>query len=393
MRSLMKSKSNNKISENANASRFRLSNSENGSILKITNSYLFKPISFVGLDGIPGISRRRRVINILFHAFILIVAIETGINFALMDITKNTTSKLTFLALMSNVLTAISWFMLLYKSKDLRRLTRRIQNDCPSSTKRKMENLCLWYVCTTPILYSIFMLILVLSHPGPYYMYNYAIQNIYLKGMSSFISSFLSTFLYPTLSNLISLIFCSVCLRCCEYTRRLTFQIEICPPENFDLQTQVDLLKKQSRMEDAILRRFQNVYSSPSFLVYVAQFCACGNLLGWVVTSTDRFNDVVSMSSVVFYAVNSVGSLSASLWIAGGIAIEMKKFRDAFGEKTHKRRLMLVPYSNEASFEEGLNRMANFALSGCDILYYRRSSILTVVGAILTYTLLLLNTK
>lgn len=79
------------------------------------------------------------------------------------------------------------------------------------------------------------------------------------------------------------------------------------------------------------------------------------------------------------------------LWVVGGVPIEMEKFRLEFKKKTQKRRLMLTN-ANGGTFEDWLNDIGDFSLSGCDILHYRRSSmILTLVGAVLTYTLFLLN--
>ncbi|KAG8191097.1 hypothetical protein JTE90_008409 [Oedothorax gibbosus] len=74
-------------------------------------------------------------------------------------------------------------------------------------------------------------------------------------------------------------------------------------------------------------------------------------------------------------------------WVAGGIPLELKKLRKAFTEKSKKRALLGFALESTV-FEKLQTENEDFELSGCGILIFRRSSILGVLGNILTYGLL-----
>ncbi|KAG8199765.1 hypothetical protein JTE90_000858 [Oedothorax gibbosus] len=77
-------------------------------------------------------------------------------------------------------------------------------------------------------------------------------------------------------------------------------------------------------------------------------------------------------------------------WVAGGIPLQIKKLRKAFAEKSKERDLL--GFASESTVSENIPiENEDFELSGCGLLFFRRSSILGVIGSILTYGLLVMG--
>ncbi|KAG8199764.1 hypothetical protein JTE90_000857 [Oedothorax gibbosus] len=77
-------------------------------------------------------------------------------------------------------------------------------------------------------------------------------------------------------------------------------------------------------------------------------------------------------------------------WVAGGIPLQIKQFRKAFTEKSKERALL--GFALELTVPEKIQtENEDFELSGCGLLFFRRSSILGVIGSILTYGLLVMG--
>ncbi|GFY48346.1 uncharacterized protein TNIN_50531 [Trichonephila inaurata madagascariensis] len=91
-----------------------------------------------------------------------------------------------------------------------------------------------------------------------------------------------------------------------------------------------------------------------------------------------------------FYATNSFGSLTAILWIAGGIPIALDRLKDEYFKKAHQK-MLLASIPEEPKLEKWLFDRPEFVLTGCNIFSYRRNSLLAVVGTLLTYTFLVIN--
>ncbi|GFQ69477.1 uncharacterized protein TNCT_175121 [Trichonephila clavata] len=90
----------------------------------------------------------------------------------------------------------------------------------------------------------------------------------------------------------------------------------------------------------------------------------------------------------VFYGTPNLVSLLVLLWIAGSIPVEQHKLKVAFYKRAHSRFLTIFT-SEEPQCKREILEKTDFVLNGCSIFSYTRSSILAVLGTLLTYTLLI----
>ncbi|GFY76008.1 uncharacterized protein TNIN_213451 [Trichonephila inaurata madagascariensis] len=96
----------------------------------------------------------------------------------------------------------------------------------------------------------------------------------------------------------------------------------------------------------------------------------------------------ITIVPIVFVGILNLASLIVLLWVAGGIPLEQNKLKDAFYKIAHSRFLIVLS-PEELHFKREILDKNTLVLNGCNVFSYTRSSILAVIGTLLTYTLLI----
>ncbi|GFT33483.1 uncharacterized protein NPIL_668821 [Nephila pilipes] len=177
-----------------------------------------------------------------------------------------------------------------------------------------------------------------------------------------------------------------MCLRCSRVIKRLNREINQCKPEHFVPSKQIDILKRKAMIDD-VLEVVQRSFSTTSFFLITTNFVSCCRLFGWNLMYA--WHSVKAIETF-FYGVSSLGCLIGILWVAGGLPIEQQKLKKEFYKKS-LLRLIFVGISQEPRLTKELLDSPDFVFSGCNILFYKRSSILVVIGTLLTYTILVVS--
>ncbi|GFS51213.1 uncharacterized protein TNIN_486081 [Trichonephila inaurata madagascariensis] len=115
----------------------------------------------------------------------------------------------------------------------------------------------------------------------------------------------------------------------------------------------------------------------------------CGSVTGWFLI--ESWNDSLFpwKAETIFYGINAFLCVVSILWVAGALPIQMNKFKETFHSKTHAR-LLYYHTKDEMYLKRDLNE-PDFALTGCEMISYKRSTILAFIGTLLTYTVLVVN--
>ncbi|KAG8194919.1 hypothetical protein JTE90_021380 [Oedothorax gibbosus] len=180
-----------------------------------------------------------------------------------------------------------------------------------------------------------------------------------------------------------------MCHRSCQALKKLTVEIETVQPAEFTLSTQKSLMRRVLVTED-FLNTFQNTFSVPSFLCFLAHFIWCSGFWSIAVTGFNSNMPVFVLYRLSFAALVSYFGLMTCLWFAGGVTLAMDDLKRAYSRKTQERSLVVL---NEEGLCVGrwLYERQSPVLSGCGLLYFTRNSTLVVTGTLLTYTMLLFN--
>ncbi|GIY31196.1 uncharacterized protein CDAR_80801 [Caerostris darwini] len=201
--------------------------------------------------------------------------------------------------------------------------------------------------------------------------------------------SWLQIIMYPMWTNLIVLTYGLLCQTICKQLNLLKTHIENCPPHEFTILMQSDLVRRELKINLSV-QLLQKVFSVPSFFMACSHFCTCITALGaFILIGNSEINFMIVIQ-IGFMFVNACGGLLYCLWMAGGLPTEATKLKEAYSRKVQQKRL-LVGKVGEACFEKKLVEISSYVLSGCNIISFYRSSILAFAGTILTYAILLIN--
>ncbi|GBN99789.1 hypothetical protein AVEN_109905-1 [Araneus ventricosus] len=221
--------------------------------------------------------------------------------------------------------------------------------------------------------------------------YNNEIENPVAQILLVRIMYFLRFFVQLLFTDLIALFYCTICQCCSVIITNLTKKIQRLPPEAFGLSQQIEILKRKAEIDD-ILMSIQNIFSVPSLLMITKDFLSCATIIGWQLYYHSKSYRSDGLIGSVFYGVNCFGSLAAVLWFVGGIPIQLQKLKDAFHRK-ERQRLSFLQKQGSLQLRKELFETSEFSFTGCDIIPFRKGTFLTIIGTLLTYTVLVINMK
>ncbi|GBM68498.1 hypothetical protein AVEN_144206-1 [Araneus ventricosus] len=290
-----------------------------------------------------------------------------------------------FLHLNSYVISSFIWLSMQRKRKLLSPLIYAMKGPF---IRTKLHASLLLLICGMPIFFTTIGIIKrLLPNPHPHLLYG-AKASLETELIILSTKCFLKTCIYPTLTNLVVLLYCLICQKICRSINILTVKIEVCSPKTFTSARQEEILRCESKIID-LIQVMHKVFSIPSFLIFIAHFCTCITVVG-IMVKQDSSESYIVLCEFVLYISNSFGGLLACLWMAGGLPTEAGRFKEAFRRKM-KQRLLCIRKKDEICFQEETANISDFVLSGCDIIFFRRSSILALAGTILTYAILLMT--
>ncbi|GFY77836.1 uncharacterized protein TNIN_352721 [Trichonephila inaurata madagascariensis] len=283
------------------------------------------------------------------------------------------------------VISAIVWYALRQKRKNLTSLLKILRKRY-TLTLTKPQILVLLFIYSSAI---IVLVLFFTSHSLKNEWYIYEIKTNYtIFSIVNCIRILLQIFIYPIFTNLVAFLYCFICQSICDLVTHFTSEIRVCPFEEFTVRRQTDILRKMSGIENA-LNLTQKVFSVPSFLISVSHFCSCIAILAVEIYLKD---DLQLHRQIEWFLIfmNSFCGLLAILWKAGSLPIEAEKLKRTYRIK-FRQKLLSENKVGELHSEMDLIDTSNFVLSGCNIIYFYRSSLLALAGTILTYTVLLMS--
>ncbi|GBN28605.1 hypothetical protein AVEN_170186-1 [Araneus ventricosus] len=250
-----------------------------------------------------------------------------------------------------------------------------------------------------PVMYSISMTLTSDKRVSARFeAYGYETENVLVQVLLIYTKSFLYFLVHPTLGNIVALLYCTLCKRCCTMIQVLTKEILHTSPKTFGTAKQIQILRRKAKIDD-VLEHLQKTFSVPTLLIVVGNFLSCATVLGWFLyadSSKYQFDKMNKVNEIIyeslFYGLSSFGCLTGILWVAGGLPVQMQRFKEAFCKKAHLR---LICFENleEPQLKKELFEKPEVVLSGCDIIFFKRSTVLAVFGTLLTYTVLVVNAK
>ncbi|GFR12300.1 uncharacterized protein TNCT_571231 [Trichonephila clavata] len=282
----------------------------------------------------------------------------------------------------------IIYYVMLRKKKLLTATLSKL-NGRPSYDKS--PNFFALLLCCMPFVFTIWVTITcnkkeVAKHAA----FGYDVESVQVQILLVSTKHFLAAILHYTFLNFVALVFCILCQRCCTWIEMLTQDIQRVSPDAFGISRQIELIKQKAKIE-YILENIQEIFSWPSFFIVLQNFLSCGEIIGFYLysSSTPKYA-FRTLAQSFLHTLNSLGCLMLMIWVVGGVPIKMRKVKEAFRKK-RRLRLIYACAREEIPLYAEYFENPEFVFTGCDVISFRRSLILTIFGTLLTYTALLIN--
>ncbi|GFY80141.1 uncharacterized protein TNIN_201601 [Trichonephila inaurata madagascariensis] len=280
--------------------------------------------------------------------------------------------------------------LLLRKRRPLAALLKKTSFICHPNTERKINIITgsFWM-----LLFSYGAMFLFISkysgddYAFVFFFYKIPMESEVLKYLITYSKAFLYFFFYPTFPNITILVFCTLCHRCSHSLRNLSKELEKCPPKAFTVDVQIKYLKCRRKIVK-LLQKTQDIFSLITFVICSASFSCCFAMLGQLIFYSFKHSGLSFLSDTIFNSVSALLSLTVLFWIPGEVPIEMEKLSHA-ARKKYELRASFGIGSENPSIERALCEEKAFVLSGFNLVHFTKESVLTVMGTILTYGLLL----
>ncbi|GFR19935.1 uncharacterized protein TNCT_165111 [Trichonephila clavata] len=295
--------------------------------------------------------------------------------------------------LTSFLLTTGVYFAIYCRRQALMVVLKKLSKISKSSDEKTVNFITILILCL-PAIYSILQAIVFDDNPwfSRFETYGYDIENHTLKILYISTKFFLYALVHPAFTCLVTLLQCVLCQRFCALINDLTQKVMQVSSEDFDSSKQTDILRLKAKI-DEIFENLQYVFSVPSFLVTAINFLTCGAMIGWLLYVDDlSILPPFAIVEIAFYIVIDFSSLIALLWVTGNVPVELKKLKCEFYKKI-RSRILYFSHGGETQLRKELFGHSNFTFSGCDIISFKRSTILALSGTLVTYTFLVITVK
>ncbi|GFS46530.1 uncharacterized protein NPIL_585491 [Nephila pilipes] len=353
---------------------------------EIIPNFLFVFLQWSGFVEVSDIKVKYRFSSRIFDILLFVICVDVCVFNVI--ISESADKKLIAAYLPCPIVSAIVW----YEMRSKRKLITSLLQNIPvvnSSFYEKVVNFLVfinYFSCL--ILPAILINTVVNPKSLACFVYGYELKNSWLPFVIGILKGSLYYVLYPCATNIVAIFYISLCWRCSMYLNKLVKNISKYTPEEFVRSKQLDILKKKAKIF-RVLQNIQTVFSLPIFLIIVANSLMCSSLLGGVLIKIKLNEDNMIF---MFYFFDAILCVITILWVAGSIPVEISKFKETFHQTTHER-LLYYHATEELHLKTDLFNEPDFVLTGCNILSFRRSTILGVIGTLLTYTVLVVTTN
>ncbi|GFQ80220.1 uncharacterized protein TNCT_119311 [Trichonephila clavata] len=298
--------------------------------------------------------------------------------------------KLDIIFMSSLALTTIVWYRMRYKKKSTTNFLQKFDGTSSHSHEKKFNVLVFLTLCIPAIYSACIICGMNKSEAGLFFIYGYEIEYISIQNIIVAIKSFCDYTVYPTFGNIVALLYIFLCLHCSDYLNNLTRKVDKYSPKDFTPSKQIDILKGRAEIYD-ILVNTERIFSFPIFSIIVANVLMLSSISGSFLISDWSNTEYIWKIERIFYGTNACLYVTSILWAAGTVSIEMRKFKEIFHYKTHLK--LLCKYSEEQlHLKMDLMNEPDFLLTGWNVIHLGRSTILCLIGTLLTYTVLVINT-
>ncbi|GFQ95925.1 uncharacterized protein TNCT_374481 [Trichonephila clavata] len=293
-----------------------------------------------------------------------------------------------------NILSVSLWYLIYFKRKLLTDLIAQMNEVCSSHINfhvKKIEvlatNVVLFAYTITPTAFAL-LCVSSISERSQDIFWTYGYK---FKDISSYfrVLCFFNVNMYASLQVIFpGLITCMYCTLCHRISKLLScYKYKLLKVVNGSLTMPSKLLVSQYFAILNIVDLLQKIFSEPIFLLILMNFLHMFSMLSYFISFFRHQFTVVVIGEVVVVIATTTLSTVVIVIFASKVTATNQSIKQMF--QRYKESRVLASYKrDEEVFQIAIER-ENVLLSACDVVFFRKSLILSMFGALLTYSLLI----
>ncbi|GBL93917.1 hypothetical protein AVEN_76656-1 [Araneus ventricosus] len=308
---------------------------------------------------------------------------------------------------LSNNVSLLLWHTLYRKRRQLRMLLLKMDAVCYNHfiisplEKTVINCIIVLGIFVVPVTYSAASVYLMnLSDPTNYYVFfTYGHKTDFTLYLSTylFVKSIMSSLLDPIFTSCVTFIYCLLCHRSCRLLVRYRKKmVDLLGSETKPSKMMVRQLVVDYGRLCRILERLQCVFSVPSFLLIMVDVMSSFTILASALLYSTAELTGPMIAENAFVLISSASLLIALIAFAAQVPVTMSSTKMAL-QKLQEKRVACegLGTSEDSRFRllQILKERPLVVLSGCEIIYFTRITIVTILGTLFTYGLLIIQLK
>lgn len=349
--------------------------------------FLFHILSYLGIVETPKETLKRKIFKHFVRGFLVFFYIHVLLASAIYYNTTYQQFRYACIILLNYTSSVIILFILSRRKKCTTKLLRQLTTRIKIPEKIALNICAIVIICLGNL--NAFTLInskhdIVITK---YLFYDIESSITYLLGS---INATVMSFLYPTLVNLVCLLYCELCRRCSSLiatNRSLAKQLV---RHKFDNRLLVEVIQGRDEIV-SIIRTLQKEFSIAITLACLTAFTTCFSVISVVLKDTKKhFQNYSDISLSLTSVFMSFSVLMSVIGFAAAVPREMKELCEILRQVCNSK-LFQKSYSQNLCVIQTLNYEPEVTLSASEILHFTRKSAISVIGTLLTYNLLILG--
>lgn len=362
----------------------------------------YYPLLFLKFFGIDLTSSKRNSLfchnfsRILYKTCFHLIYVDSVItNVSLMMRMQN--PKL-FLSNITN-LTAILilWYIMIIKRTEIRKLLSSVNcaiSDCETENKRcNITKILSLVLCIFPLFFG-FAAIYVSSFEQISIIYFWKMANApYVNYIFRYISTVGSSLMRHSFIGFVTIIYTSTCCKVIKYMLKFRKHlVKSLREKNTEILSTSFLLSYMNVLD--IIEDLEEVFNGPAFVLTLSNGLSLFTLMAIAFHSRSQNLSEFELLHMIMFLITSGFSLVTIIIIASQVPLEVEKNVKCLIK--FQENYILDPTAfrldqNILIMIEGASERRIVILSGCRIIYFTRHVLLSIIGALITYGLLIMQ--
>ncbi|GFY63316.1 uncharacterized protein TNIN_471301 [Trichonephila inaurata madagascariensis] len=293
-----------------------------------------------------------------------------------------------------NILSVILWYSIYFKRRSLSKLVAKMKElytlegtFSVGDFEASCTNIGLLIYTLTPTLFA-FVYVSAFTEGSKDNLWAYGYE---LKDFSVFfkILLFVNVNMYESLQiifpGILTCTYCTICYRLSKFLVRHNKKI-LNISQNPRFISSAHLVKEYFAILDTV-DLVQKIFSEPIFLLVMMHFVHMFSMMAYYLSFTaDQFSVVIITESIIVSSTTALSTIIIIIY-ASKIAIKMKIVQNTY-RRCKENCILNSQYKYDIIIQLAIDRELQ-ELSACDVVFFQKSLILSLAGALLTYGLLI----